>query len=247
MKRCYDRNPYTYLIGWTDLDVWYYGARWAKGCHPGDLWVKYFSSSNNVKNFRTIHGEPDVIEVTDTFNTIEQAKEWESIVIKLFQIVESKHWLNLCSPDKQFQCVGGWKLSREQRERKSIRFSGTGNPMYGKSISEETRRKLSEVRKGKRRVFSEQAIQNIRDGVKTRRVRHFSNEERMLRSEKMKSNNPMLNEKSRIKVSQSKIGKMWITNEIVSLLIDTSKIIPEGFRRGRKTYGKKFLRRESRY
>jgi hypothetical protein len=46
---CEDRTPYTYLIGWSHLNKWYYGRRTAKGCHPSELWVKYFTSSKSVK------------------------------------------------------------------------------------------------------------------------------------------------------------------------------------------------------
>ena len=28
-----DRTPYTYLIGWTKLDKWYYGVKYAKIAH----------------------------------------------------------------------------------------------------------------------------------------------------------------------------------------------------------------------
>ena len=41
-----DRTPYTYLIGWSNLNKFYYGVRYGKGCHPSDLWVKYFGSRN---------------------------------------------------------------------------------------------------------------------------------------------------------------------------------------------------------
>lgn len=53
--------PYTYLIGWSNQNKWYYGVRTAKNCHPGDLWTTYFTSSKYVKQFITQYGEPDII------------------------------------------------------------------------------------------------------------------------------------------------------------------------------------------
>lgn len=49
--------PYTYLIGWSKLNKWYYGSRTAKNCHPSELWIKYFTSSKFVKEFRRLYGE----------------------------------------------------------------------------------------------------------------------------------------------------------------------------------------------
>lgn len=40
--------PYTYLLGWPEIDKWYYGVRYAKKCHPSDLWVTYKTSSRHV-------------------------------------------------------------------------------------------------------------------------------------------------------------------------------------------------------
>ena len=228
-----DRLPYTYLIGWTKLDLWYYGSRWAKNCHPDDLWVKYFTSSNNVKRLRDIHGEPDVIEITDTFRTREEAKEWETIIIKLYGIVQSKNWLNICSPDKQFQCIGGWKLSKENCELKSKRMSGEGNPMFGKRPSPETLEKQRLKKLGRKVTFSEAAIQNIRNGIRTR-IRIFTDEEKQHRSTLFRNNNPMMNEQSRQRVSESKIGRFWVTDGEKSMCIHKDSTIPEGFKRGRK-------------
>ena len=61
--------PFTYLIGWTSHNLWYYGVRFAKGCNPRDLWTTYFTSSEKVKQTRQELGEPDVIEVRKIFQT----------------------------------------------------------------------------------------------------------------------------------------------------------------------------------
>lgn len=59
----YPNNCYTYLIGWSHLNIWYYGRRTARNCRPEELWVKYFTSSKYVEEFRKIHGEPNLINV----------------------------------------------------------------------------------------------------------------------------------------------------------------------------------------
>ena len=59
--------PFTYIIGWSQHKKFYYGAKYAKGCQPSDLWETYFTSSNHVKQFREQFGEPDIIKIHKTF------------------------------------------------------------------------------------------------------------------------------------------------------------------------------------
>ena len=86
--------PYTYLIGWTKQNKWYYGVRYARNCNPQDLWKNYFTSSKYVKKFREEHGEPDVIEIRKIFKDSNSAILWETKVIKRMNMVESNIWLN---------------------------------------------------------------------------------------------------------------------------------------------------------
>lgn len=87
-------QPYTYLIGWSKHSVFYYGVRYAKKCHPDDLWVTYFTSSKSVKTFRKEHGEPDIVEVRRTFDCYEKAILWEYKVLRRMNVVKDKKWLN---------------------------------------------------------------------------------------------------------------------------------------------------------
>lgn len=70
--------PYTYRLSWTKADLHYYGCRSAKYCHPSDLWVTYFTSSEYVKEVVELHGPPDIVKVTRTFDKSEDAYDWES-------------------------------------------------------------------------------------------------------------------------------------------------------------------------
>lgn len=85
---------YTYLIGWSKLDKWYYGVRFAKDCHPGDLWKTYFTSSKYVEEYRQLHGEPDVIEIRHTFEDSSAAMLWEQRVLRKMNVLHSEKWLN---------------------------------------------------------------------------------------------------------------------------------------------------------
>ena len=85
---------YTYLIGWSKLNKWYYGVRYAKGCKPSELWRTYFTSSKYVAEFRAKHGEPDVITIRKTFDNQESAILWESRVLKRMDVIHDSKWLN---------------------------------------------------------------------------------------------------------------------------------------------------------
>lgn len=96
-------TPYTYLIGWSYLDKWYYGTEYGvvktPRAHPDNLWKTYFTSSKIVQYFREMYGEPDVIEIRRVFNSgsneerMEKAIIWEKKVLTKIDITKEK-WLN---------------------------------------------------------------------------------------------------------------------------------------------------------
>lgn len=87
-------TPYTYLIGWSELDLWYYGVKFGKSADPALFWVNYFTSSKYVKSLREEFGEPDVREIRKTFEPKEAASEWERKVIRRLGAVWSDKWIN---------------------------------------------------------------------------------------------------------------------------------------------------------
>ena len=121
-------KPYTYLIGWSDHNKYYYGVRYAKDCHPSDLWSSYFTSSKYVQEFREEYGEPDIVQVRKTFDNKDSAYDWEQKVLLKMKVDERPDFLNKC-----------------------VSWFGP--------VSEETRRKLSEIGKG--RIFSEEHKEKI--------------------------------------------------------------------------------------
>jgi len=48
--------PYVYFIYHKPTKLKYIGVRYAKGCHPSDLWTSYFTSSKLVKKLITVFG-----------------------------------------------------------------------------------------------------------------------------------------------------------------------------------------------
>lgn len=86
--------PFTYLLGWSKLQKYYYGVRYSKDCHPNDLGVTYWSSSKYVKQFIRENGLPDIVEVRKTFKTKEAALSWEKRVIIRMKMIHDDRWFN---------------------------------------------------------------------------------------------------------------------------------------------------------
>lgn len=139
--------PYTYLIGWSKENIWYYGVRYSYNCNPNDLWKSYFTSSKHVKKFRKEYGEPDIIQVRRIFNSKESAIQWEHKVLRRMKVALSENWLNKNDILAPPVMIGenhpnyGKKWTKEQKEEQSKRLK---NKLKGRSKSLEHRKKISE-------------------------------------------------------------------------------------------------------
>lgn len=159
--------PYTYLLGWSSLNKWYYGVRFSTKCSPDDLCKTYFTSSKYVKEFMIYNGMPDVIEIRKTFKEINKARDWEYKVLTKINAIYDEKWLNKTnnksiSNEFKFNSKGkiwinngikekyipknsnlpaGWLVGRTKKtivRRKNV-------------VSEETRKKISEANKGRKK------------------------------------------------------------------------------------------------
>jgi hypothetical protein len=87
-------KPYTYLIGWSKLNLFYYGVRFSKNCHPNDLFKTYFTSSLEVKKIIIETGYPDIIQIRKTFESVEKARQWEHKVLTRMKVAKDDKWIN---------------------------------------------------------------------------------------------------------------------------------------------------------
>lgn len=113
-------QPYTYLIGWTHLNKYYYGVRFAKGCKPSDLWVSYFTSSKTVLELRRQEGEPDLIEIRKTFDCKLSAIAWEEKVLRRMNVLKEDKWLNKNIAGAILPHDAGKKNKGRKRSQESI-------------------------------------------------------------------------------------------------------------------------------
>lgn len=152
--------PFIYLIGWTDLNAWYVGVRFARGTTPLNLWTTYFTSSKVVAELRENYGEPDIVEVVATGSRTEVI-ELEELMIRSNRLHFDPSWLNRgCHRACDHK---GRKRSDEFKAKVSASLTGIGKPAFTeqhraniaksaknrKPPSAETRAAISEANKGK--------------------------------------------------------------------------------------------------
>lgn len=87
-------KPYTYLIGWSSHNLYYYGVRYSKKCDPSELWVKYKTSSVYVQKIYQAYGDPDIIQVRRIFDDRKKAMIWEHKVLRRMKVIDSTKWIN---------------------------------------------------------------------------------------------------------------------------------------------------------
>lgn len=136
-------QPYTYLIGWSYIDLWYYGSRTRVNCTPDDLWVTYFTSSKHVKALRERYGEPDVIQIRRVFNTKQAARLCEYKVLTRINAAANPYFVNRHNAGKKFYIPGPFT----QEHRNKISLALKGRPMtWGDKISANHKGHLPETR-----------------------------------------------------------------------------------------------------
>lgn len=169
-------RPFVYVVMWTQLNQAYLGVRYARGCHPSDLWSTYFTSSNYVARFREQNGEPDHIEVLETFLTAKEAIAAEKDIISTFELHRNPAFLNrncagtFVMDDVVRQQISSSKMGIKHSEQSKLKMSESRK---GRVMSEETRAKISASRKGWK--VSEETKAKLSQSLKGRQ---FSEEHR---------------------------------------------------------------------
>ena len=144
--------PYTYLIGWSNFDKWYYGCRYAKNSTPEDLMTSYLTSSRTVKKFIDENGPPDVIQIRRVFNDPIDARLWESKVLDRLNAARNSKMLNKRN--------GSWKWCFDEMSdctRKKI-----SSKLKGRKKSPESILKRLESTKGLKRTPEQREAQSQR-------------------------------------------------------------------------------------
>ena len=179
-------NPYTYLIGWSQLNKFYYGVRYAKDCHPDDLWVKYYTSSKYVAECREEHGEPDIIQIRKTFDSRKSAHNWETKVLQRMKVLDREDFINkgiagyYVMDDAMRAKISEAGKGRILSEEHKAKISKAGK---GKTLSEEHRAKLSKAHMGKKI-----SAEHIAKSTAAKRGKHLSTDTKNKIADTLKNN-----------------------------------------------------------
>jgi hypothetical protein len=179
-------TPYTYVLTHRPTGKRYYGVRYAKNCHPDDLWVTYFSSS---KIIQSLDKNDFDCEIRRTFTTPEKAIEWESKVILRLKLWKDPNWLNKSWRGKLFR----YGPHTDETKAKC------GARNKGRTLTPEHRAKVG--RKGPKHL-SEQGKNNIAESNRLRGQSQFSRK----KISDARKGKPM-SEETKKKISQSSMGK----------------------------------------
>lgn len=144
--------PFTYLLKFKPTGQLYYGSKYAKGCNPSQLWTTYFTSSKKIKELIKENGIDSFdFEIRKTFETREDAREWENRFLTKVRAAQSDLWLNQHNGAKKFFCRGhrglvGHKQSEETKLKRRLSNLGKKRPMF----TQEHREKLSVAAKNRK-------------------------------------------------------------------------------------------------
>lgn len=187
---------YTYLIGWSKLNRWYYGVSFKEGRTEQDLWKTYFTSSKYVKEFVSEHGDPDIIVIRKRFVSGEKARLWESRVLRRLNVVHDDRWLNKTDNraiDPERALAGSLKNKGKEKtaahkaaiaESIKKRHAEKGHPRLGLKHTDESKAKMRERRLGKK--HTDEARRKISESSRTRTRAPISEETRRKISESLK-------------------------------------------------------------
>lgn len=202
-------TPYTYIIGWTSQNKFYYGVRFAGGCHPSDLFVSYFTSSRVVNQFIQDFGKPDIIEVRKTFLTASAARAWESKVLRRLQAHRHPLMLNQTTNT----AIALTEKALQKRKLTLMKKYGEGGPLKGVPKPDHVKRALAA---GHKRMLEDPTLgPEWRQRSSTRATQRQSGT-------------------SRPKAFSDKMAnKRWINDGTHHKRISSEAAVPEGWQLGR--------------
>ena len=189
--------PYTYLIGWSEHNIWYYGSEYSskgKIANPNNLWNVYFTSSKHVKHFRQRYGEPDIKEIRKTFKDEQSTRIWEHKVLKRINASKEEKWLNKSD---------GSLNSLDSKERSKISTERMADPEIKDRILKKQKETMNTTEyKQKRKQIAKNLWNNTEFREKTIKARNTPEaRKRNSDSQKEAQNRP------EVRAKKSKSGK----------------------------------------
>lgn len=233
--------PYTYLLGWSEHNKYYYGVRFAKNCTPDDLWREYKTSSKHVKKFAEIYGDPDIIQVRKIFKEVGDAREWESRVLRKMHVVSDSRFLNKTDNKSIDSMAAGHGKAKGRRHAEETKEK-IRQKNIGKALSSETKQKISATFQSKceseKKRIQELKSTKLRGRVAWNKGLKYS----LLNANNKGVNNSMFgkqhSDEAKDKMSKAKQGRVWINrNKSIKYISEelVSEFLSSGWNIGRGT------------
>jgi len=221
----YYNVPYTYYLEWS-TGMKYYGVRYAKNCHPSDLFVTYFTSSDYVNAYVKENGVPSIIEIRNTFtneNRINEALNWEKRVLDRLNAAKRNDYLNKKNSKGINYSDPAVSIKRNENMKKAINLSAAKEKRKNTDLLSET--------KEKRRMA---ALKREADPVKkhNRLIKAFSQDAIDKRKKSLAITNqlPEIKEKrSRISIEINSRPKVMKINKEKNSGLNNARAIKETF------------------
>ena len=204
-------TPYTYIIIQKDTGKKYYGARYAVGCHPDDLWVDYFTSSKEVHLLIEKYGEKSFdVEVRKIFSSAEDAIRWEGKFLRKINARKHSQFLNKHNNDGLIGLSGDLNPMRNYVHLATWKESAKGNKL-GRKLSEEHKKAISNSLAG--RIRTEEERKAISRGLKG-----YKHTQEFKEACRKRAIGVVPSEQSRLKKRESIMGrKKFIKDGIVKM------------------------------
>jgi len=138
-------TPYTYLIKHIPSNKFYYGVRYAKGCHPSDLWVSYFTSSKHIKYLIEKDGKDSFdIQIRKLFLDINKARSWEHKVLTRLNVINRIDFINKSNNMSiSIEAAASAMKGKTQSDKQKLIVQAIGKSNLGRKHTKEFKEKIS--------------------------------------------------------------------------------------------------------
>ena len=144
---------YTYRITNILLKMYYYGVRSTNLLPKDDIGIKYFSTSTNKEFIRDQKENPQNYhyKVIKNFNTREEATALEIKLHEKFNVKLHEKFYNRANQTSTGFDTTGVPQSDIAKEKNRVAHTGKNSSCYGKYLTKEHKKKISESSKGKKK------------------------------------------------------------------------------------------------